>query len=159
RVDVLERLADGTWGLREVKSSSGLKDHYVDDIALQTFVLKGCCIAVSSVELVHVNTAYVRGQGGICWPEFFTRLDVRDAVEAKIGDLPSHLASMRDCLCSEALPNVEPGEQCNTPYECEFWGRCTSGKPEDWVAYMPYLSQSGVNELKALGVESISCIP
>ena len=26
RVDVLERLADGTWGLREVKSSSGPKD-------------------------------------------------------------------------------------------------------------------------------------
>src|SRR6202051_4282939 len=35
RIDVLERLADGTWGLREVKSSSGLKDHYIDDIALQ----------------------------------------------------------------------------------------------------------------------------
>ena len=41
RVDVLERLAHGTWGLREVKSSSGLKDHYLDDIALQTYVLRG----------------------------------------------------------------------------------------------------------------------
>jgi hypothetical protein len=33
RVDVLERLAPGSWGLREVKSSSGLKDHYLDDSA------------------------------------------------------------------------------------------------------------------------------
>ncbi len=37
RVDVLERLAGGTWGLREVKSSAGLKDHYLDDIALQVY--------------------------------------------------------------------------------------------------------------------------
>jgi hypothetical protein len=35
RMDVLERLAHGTWGLLEVKSSSGPKDDYFDDIALQ----------------------------------------------------------------------------------------------------------------------------
>jgi Domain of unknown function(DUF2779) len=160
RVDVLERLGDRTWwGLREVKSSSGLKDHYVDDIALQTFVLKGAGIAVSSIDLIHVNTAYVRDRGGICWGEFFTRLDLRDAVAAKLGELPSHLATMRDCLRTDALPDVEPGEQCNTPYGCEFWDRCTSGKPKDWTRYLPYLSQPQVNELKAVGIESISCIP
>lgn len=41
RVDVLERLAPGTWGLREVKSSGGLKDHYPHDIALEIYVLRG----------------------------------------------------------------------------------------------------------------------
>ena len=60
RVDVLERLAQGTWGLREVKSSGGPKDHYYDDIALQAFVLEGTGVAVSSIELLHVNTAYAR---------------------------------------------------------------------------------------------------
>jgi hypothetical protein len=60
-VDVLERLANGAWGLREVKSSSGLKDHYLDDLALQTYVLQGAGVAVSSTELPHVNTDYVRG--------------------------------------------------------------------------------------------------
>ena len=41
RVDVLERLDRDAWGLREVKSSTGQKDHYLDDIALQAFVLRG----------------------------------------------------------------------------------------------------------------------
>ena len=41
RVDVLERLGRDSWGLREVKSSTGQKDHYLDDIALQAFVLRG----------------------------------------------------------------------------------------------------------------------
>ena len=63
RVDVMERLAPGAWGLREVKSSAGLKDHYLDDIALQAYVLRGAGIAVSSIELLYVNTAYVRGAG------------------------------------------------------------------------------------------------
>ena len=63
RVDVLERLARGNWGLREVKSSAGPKAYYFDDIALQAYVLKGAGVAISSIELVHVNTAYVRGPG------------------------------------------------------------------------------------------------
>jgi hypothetical protein len=57
-----------------VKSSSGLKDHYLDDIALQAFVLRGAGITVSSTELLHVNTAYVRGADGICWTDFFARM-------------------------------------------------------------------------------------
>ena len=74
RVDVLERLDGGAWGLREVKSSTGLKDHYLDDLALQAFVLKGVGVPVTSIELVHVNSAYVRGPGGICWTNFFARV-------------------------------------------------------------------------------------
>jgi len=62
RVNVLERLAKGTWGLREVKSSAGPKDHHYDDIAIQLHVLSGIGIALSSIELVHVNSAYVRGE-------------------------------------------------------------------------------------------------
>ena len=38
RVDVLERRDDATWGLREVKSSASVKDHHLDDIALQLHV-------------------------------------------------------------------------------------------------------------------------
>ena len=57
RVDVLERLANGTWGLREVKSSTGPKDNHYDDIAVQLHVLNGVGIALSSIELLHVNSA------------------------------------------------------------------------------------------------------
>jgi hypothetical protein len=159
RVDVVERLTPGGWGLREVKSSSGLKDHYVDDIALQTYVLRGTGVAVSSIELLHVNTAYVRGPGGICWTDFFARMDVGDAVAERIIDLPGHLPAMRDCLSRVALPDAEPGSQCGTPYACEFWDRCTADKPADWINYLPRLSQARASELKALGIDSISAIP
>jgi hypothetical protein len=159
RADVLERLADGAWGLREVKSSSGVKDCYIDDIALQTFVLKGAGVALSSIELLHVNTAYVRGPDGICWPAFFAHVDVRDAVAARLVDLPCRLPAMRECLGMAEPPSVEPGSQCGTPYACEFLDRCKADKPADWIHNLPGLSQASAGELLALGVESISAIP
>jgi hypothetical protein len=159
RVDVLERLSDDTWGLREVKSSGGLKHHYIDDIALQTYVLRGAGVTISSIELLHVNTAYVRGAGGIAWPEFFARLDVDEAVATALVDLPSRLPAMRESLNATTLPEVEPGPQCGSPYPCEFWGRCTADKPIDWISYMPCLSQARAKELKECGIEAISAIP
>ena len=159
RVDVLERLAHGDWGLREVKSSTGPKDYYFDDIALQAYVLKGAGVAVSSIELIHVNTAYVRGPGGVSWTDFFARVNVNDTVVSKLAGLPARLPAMRDCLGGVELPHAEPGSQCSTPYDCEFWDRCIADKPADWIAYLPRLSQASVDQLRALGIEAISSIP
>jgi Domain of unknown function(DUF2779) len=159
RVDVMERLASGAWGLREVKSSSGLKEHYLDDIALQAYVLRGVGIAVSSIELVHVNTAYVRGPDGICWTDFFARLEVGETIAERMVDLSGHLPAMRECLAMIDLPAVEPGNQCDSPYTCEFKDRCTANKPDDWITYLPGLRQARASELKALGIEAISAIP
>jgi hypothetical protein len=159
RVDVLERLTLGAWGLREVKSSSGLKDHHIDDIALQAYVLRGAGLDIRSMELLHVNTGYVRGAHGIAWPEFFARLDVGEAITAALADLPSRLPAMHECLNADTLPAAEPGSQCGNPYPCEFWERCTPDKPPDWVSYMPRLSQAQAERLKGLGIEAISNIP
>jgi len=159
RVDVMERFPQGAWGLREVKSSGGVKDRYLDDIALQAHVLQGAGVAVSSIELVHVNTAYVRGADGICWTEFFARPDVGDAVAARLLDLPVNLPAMRDCLAMTALPDVEPGNQCKKPYPCEFQERCTASKPDDWIDHLPRMSQAQATALKTLGIEAISAIP
>ncbi len=116
-------------------------------------------VAVSSIELLHVNTAYVRGPGGISWPDFFARVNVHDPVVARLVDLPGRLQAMRNCLGTVALPQAEPGSQCGTPYACEFWDRCTAKKPADWTFYLPRLSQDNASKLKALGIESISSIP
>lgn len=159
RVDVLERFAGGDWGLREVKSSTGPKDYYFDDLALQAYVLKGLGVPLSSIELVHVNTAYVRGPGDVCWPDFFARMDVSDAVAARLVDLPARLPAMRDCLCGVEVPSAEPGSQCSTPHDCEFWDRCTADKPADWIAYLPRVSSVSAAQLSALGIDAISSIP
>lgn len=159
RVDVLERLPDGTWGMREVKSSTGPKDHYFDDIALQVHVLRGAGVPVSSIELIHVNNAHVRGRDGVEWAAFFARRDVRDEVEARLAEVPSRLPAMRECLAEEEAPFVEPGRQCGSPYGCEYWDHCTADKPSDWIVRLPRLSEASAAQLKTRGIEAVSAIP
>jgi hypothetical protein len=95
-----------------VKSSGGLKDHYIDDIALQAYVLRGAGVALPSIELLHVNTGYVRGASSIVWDECFARLDVGEAVAMALADLPGRLPAMREYLSANTLPEAEPGSQC-----------------------------------------------
>jgi hypothetical protein len=159
RVDVIERLGGGAWGLREVKSSASMKDHYVEDLALQAYVLAGAGIKISSIELLHVNTSYVKRADGICWSEFFARIDASDATISALAGLPRRLPAMRSALLMEHTPDAEPGKHCGLPYDCEFWDRCTATKPADWISYLPRLSESRAGELKALGIEAISAIP
>ena len=68
RVDVLERLDGGAWGLREVKGSTRVKDYHLDDLAIQAFVLAGAGVPVASIELLHVNKRYVRGSEASAGP-------------------------------------------------------------------------------------------
>lgn len=158
RVDVMERTPDG-WGLREVKSSTRVKDQHLDDVALQRHVLAGAGVPVSSAEVLHVNTGYLRGADDVDWPGFFTRVDVTGAIEARRDDLLPRLPPMRTCLQQDSPPLVEPGGHCHTPYGCEFWDRCTADKPADWIAHLPRLTLARRQELEALGIHAISAIP
>ncbi len=158
RVDVMERTPDG-WGLREVKSSTRVKDQHLDDVALQRHVLAGAGVPVSSTEVLHVNNGYLRGTGDVDWPGFFTRVDVTGAIEARRCDLLPRLPPMRTCLQQDSPPLVEPSGHCHTPYGCEFWERCTADKPADWIAHLPRLTLARRQELEALGIHAISAIP
>src|SRR5580704_16263933 len=84
RVDVLERLPRGYWGMREVKSSGEIKEHHYDDVAVQVHVLRSAGVRVSSIEILHVNKDYVRRQKGISWPKFFRRVEVKTEVRDRL---------------------------------------------------------------------------
>ena len=159
RVDVLERLDCGAWGLREVKAGTRIKDHYLDDVAIQAFVLAEAGVPVASIEVLHVNTAYVRGADGISWPEFFARAEVSQEVRARLAGLASRLPDMRAALARDAAPMVEPGAHCHAPHACEFYADCTAAKPADWIAYLPRLAARRAAALAAMGIDTISAIP
>ena len=159
RVDVLERLPGRQWGLREVKSSGSVKDHYADDVAVQVHVLRGSGIDLPSAEVIHVDTSYVRGDLGIDWPQFFHRADVMEDACARLEGIEDRLAGQMACLDEPMEPHVEPGGQCGWPVECDHWDRCTAGKPWDWIAYLPRVGEWRMAELKGAGIESISAIP
>lgn len=135
RVDILERLENDAWGLREVKSASSFKpDQHGPDLAIQRWVLEQLGIDVVSVQLVHVNSAFVLGAAGqpdasiggvaaadgrmpeastadghalaapIDWPDFFVRVELADSLAASSPDALS--ADIASMHATLALPSA-----------------------------------------------------
>jgi len=136
RADVLERLAGGAFGLREVKASTSVHPVHLPDVAIQKWVLQGCGLAVPSAEVVHVDGGFVRGAGEMGaedWRRFFVRADVTARVDAQLAELAPRVDGMHGVLGRAAEPEVEPDGHCRRPYLCPFWSHCTAGKPPEWI--------------------------
>jgi predicted RecB family nuclease len=159
RVDALERLDGSAWGLREVKSSTGVKHEHLNDIAIQYFVLSESGVPIPSAELIHVDRSYQRGPDGIDWQSFFMRTDLTDEIERAVVDVPNRTAEFTRVLEMEEPPPIEPAHHCSNPYDCEFKKFCTSDKPVDWIFYLPGLTRIEYQKLIGLGIQRIRDIP
>ena len=69
KADVLRKVGEG-WDLYEVKGSTGIKEVYLNDIALQYYVLKNSGLPVRKAYLVYINNQYVRN-GPWTWTSCF----------------------------------------------------------------------------------------
>jgi hypothetical protein len=158
RVDILERLSDGSWGIREVKSSTSVKDDYINDLAVQLYVLEGCNVPITSIELVHINNQYIHQVGDVDWEQFFTRADRREEVLERLNLIPSEVKSLHGVMEKEDCPDISAGPKCSG--YCPYWSHCTEDKPkEDWILTLPRLSAEKFDRLEAMGVEHIKDIP
>jgi len=158
QADILKRVGQDRWRLIEVKGSTQAHDHYSDDVAIQTYVVKGAGVDLDGSWLMHVNGQYVHPGGEVDVTEFFTTVNVTDDVNERLATVPSRLAEMRVTLSADTAPPIEPDRHCDAPYHCQFWEHCTKDKPKRWVFYLPRVGQK-LEKLNEMGIESIDDIP
>ena len=163
RVDILERVSspsggEGAWRVVEVKSSTRVKDVHLEDLTIQSYVLKGIGLEVVSSMLMHINTQYVYSGAGLELEKLFAVQDMTEAVTAKQVGIPDRLEEMKVMLASPSQPRVEPDQHCHKPYACQFWEHCTKDKPARWVYHLPG-GRGVVQDLMSRGVETIDDIP
>jgi hypothetical protein len=82
RVDILERLPRNRWRMIEVKSSTGVKDYHLPDVAIQKYVLEQCDIKVSEACLMHLNRDYVYDGKEYQFGELFTICDLKGEIRS-----------------------------------------------------------------------------
>lgn len=129
-VDILQITADGLI-INEVKSSTGLKSVYIDDLAVQYFVLSGAGYKVIGANLVHIDSAYTR-KGALEVQKLFAKIDCLQAVIEKQSEVEQNLCAFEKILeDSTNAPNIAIGAQCDCPYECDFKGVCWSEVPSE----------------------------
>jgi predicted RecB family nuclease len=159
RVDVLQRRQDQRWRLIEVKSTTGVKDRHLADLAIQHRVVTLSGVDLAASCLAHVDRDYIYQGGVIDVHEFFKIDDLTHQIQALQPGLIVQLRSQFHVLAMPEAPQIPAGRQCSDPYTCEFFDHCNAPLPDDHILRLPRIHSSTVAKLVALGVQSIHDIP
>ena len=134
RADIFTR--DGNdYQLVEVKAATQPKPHYLSDVAIQSWVIKGAGYALRSAHLAHIDKTFVYPGGGD-YHGLFTTHDLTGETGAVIEQLPRQVAELQEVLRGPE-PEIEIGTHCNDPYECPFKSHCSPEGAEYPVRILP----------------------
>ncbi|MGA9796689.1 MAG: DUF2779 domain-containing protein [Rhizomicrobium sp.] len=157
RVDILKRKPSGAFALYEVKGTGSVKEQHIPDLAFQVHVARRSGLEIDEAGIIHIDTNYVLGDE-LDVTGLFTISNETANVEKYLGSIDGSIADQKATLAGDA-PVLEPGGHCHSPYQCEFWERCTAEKPDDWIFYLPRLRADRYEVLCQRGIESIREIP
>ena len=131
-VDILKQ-EKGGWAICEVKSSTQWDNPvYMADIAYQKYVLEHCGVTVTGTYLVCLNNEYVFN-GNLNLQELFKITDVSEYIVSEENVIEENLLMAETILDSDKEPDIEPSENCNSPYACAFWQYCSKHIPSPSV--------------------------
>jgi hypothetical protein len=158
KTDILRR-RENRWRLVEVKSTTDLKEHHTEDVAIQSYAVSRSGLALGSVWLAHVNRNYVFPGGDVDPRQFFLFRNLTHKVQSLQPAVALQLRSQFRILGIPSPPDVAPGPHCTDPVVCEFFSHCNPPKPEDYIGYIPRIHATAMERLEEIGVESIHDIP
>ncbi|MGV3574637.1 MAG: DUF2779 domain-containing protein [Devosia sp.] len=156
RIDILERDGADGWRVREVKSSTSAKAHHHGDLATQVWVMRMAGVKVSAAAIRHIDNGFVLAAVG--------QFDGLFADEELLDDIADTVAGRGDTVRAARValvgpePVAAPGQQCSSPYACEFASHCHGNLPAgpEWpVDLLPH--RGGVKWHK-LGIDDLMTI-
>lgn len=121
-VDILRICEDGLI-INEVKSLTSVKEVYIDDASIQYYVISSLGYKVSAVNIIHIDSGYVRGEK-LELDKFFHTEDVTEQVRQKQADIPQILSKFDEILSKDTEPEIDIGPHCSNPYDCDAWKYC-----------------------------------
>jgi len=130
-VDVLKNDDEGV-EIYEVKSSTEIKDIYLDDVSYQYFILSSLGLNVKKAAIVYLNKEYVRGKE-LDLSELFNIEDVTEFAIQKQSQIKSNIDMFTEFMQTfgaDSEPDKDIGPYCFDPYKCEYWDYCTKDLPK-----------------------------
>lgn len=146
------------WNLYEVKSSTGLKEVYLPDVALQYYVINGTGLQISGTSIVHLNNEYVR-RGELELNKLFAIQSVFDESREMQEDIIYQVEDLKKILARKRIPEIDIGPHCFDPYECDFQGHCWSHVPETSVFNLYRIRKERAFELYREGIVRLEDLP
>jgi hypothetical protein len=155
-VDVLQR-AGTRWNLIEVKSSSSVKDGYIDDVAIQYLLLTNAGLSIERIELMYLNKYFVYENEGD-YDGLFIREDIAERVITHRHFISHAIMQIQQDMAITEEPVCHVDSHCKNPYPCEFKSYCEQQDGEYPVSWLP---NAGVitRKLHDQGIYDIRNIP
>jgi len=156
-MDILVK-ENGKWKAYEVKGSTGLKDYYLHDASLQYYVINNTGLKLDDIFLAHLNNKYVRKEK-LEVKELFTVESVKDRVIAMQNSVKENIVMFKNLLAQKNIPNIDIGDYCSNPYNCNFIGHCWKHIPENSVFNISKLRRKKKFDLYKKGILNFNDIP
>ncbi|MEO8734764.1 MAG: DUF2779 domain-containing protein, partial [Flavobacteriales bacterium] len=147
---------DAGWKAYEVKGSTGVKDVYIADVALQRYVIEGS-LPLVDVSIVHLDKTYVK-QGPIDVEGLFTITSVKEEVDHERAGVPARIAALKAVLQLPEAPVMDIGPQCESPYPCDFKAHCWAHVPTPSVFDLTHIGEKQW-ELYRRGIVRLADVP
>lgn len=158
--DILQR-EGSEWNLIEVKSSSSVKDDYIDDVTVQYTVLANAGVSIKSIELMYLNKNFVY-QGDEDYQDLFIREDVSERVIHHRHYITDAIEHIRQNL-SDKEPIRHVDGHCKNPYPCEFRSYCEKQDADYPVSWLPNaavvirkLHHDGIYDIRDIPVDMLN---
>ncbi len=128
-LDLLVFDGDG-WKAYEVKSSTSISETYINDAALQYYVLTGTGLPLKDFSIIHLKKHHRDITTVDALENIFQITSVVEECKLQTEKINSHIEDLRFVLADKKIPQIEMGTQCNQPYTCDFIGFCSKNKEE-----------------------------
>ncbi len=146
------------WKMVEVKSSTSVKPYQVEDIAIQSHIVRASGINLSSVAIAHIDTSWVY-QGGGDYSGFLVEKDITQQAFACSAKIATWILEAHQIAVQSTPPETPMGPQCSAPFDCGFQQHCGEELPQaaypiTWLPRMQskvlkdFLADSGARDMR-----------
>lgn len=155
-LDILVKDEEG-WKAYEVKSSTKVSETYINDAAIQYYTITNSGIDLKDISIVHINNDYTR-EGELDINQLFTIESVYDKVLEFLPRIPNEVERLKNVIESPEVPNIDIGNHCYDPYECDFKGTCWKHIPDYSVFNISRLNKDKKFDLYKQGLITLDDI-
>jgi len=158
RADILEPIKKNTFDIIEVKSSTEVKEEYIDDVAFQKYCYEKAGLNIRKCYVMFVNNEYVR-KGKVKAEDFFKKEEITKDVNERTEWVDEKIKEMFKIIDTKEMPDHKISLCCKDPYECPLLDDCWSFLPEPSIFNLYRGKKKELFELYESGVHVVSDIP
>lgn len=146
-----EKLA--SWEMIEVKSSTTVKDHHRDDIAIQTYAAVSAGVDIERVSVASINNTWVYPGNGN-YKGLLKLTDLTSETISRLNEVAEWIKQAKFIAKESYQPTDSIGAHCTSPFECGYIQHCSRDtEPTEYpITWLPNLSKKKKIALEKAGV-------